>query len=93
MKGNLWLMATVRHRYVTGKHHVMGRAYLRLDALKDNELGCRDLLLPLDTRGRLHLRIDVEQEIEDMRFSFGRAFRRLKRLEGEMVRVYIDKVR
>jgi len=38
------------------------------------------------------LRISMEGEKDDIRFYFGRAFRSLKRAEGDMVRTMVDKV-
>lgn len=52
-----------------------------------------DLWLDLDSNGRILLRISMEGEKDDIQFYFGRAFRSLKRGEGEMVRIFIDKVR
>ncbi|WWC59160.1 uncharacterized protein I303_101708 [Kwoniella dejecticola CBS 10117] len=57
VKGNSWFMATVRHRNLAGKHNLIGRAYLRLDPSQHVDLVSKDVLLPLDTRGHLLLRM------------------------------------
>ncbi len=91
-KGSAWFMATVRHRTLAGKHDLLGRAYIRLDPAQYMDLISKDLLLPLDTRGHLLLRVSMEGERDDIQFHFGRAFRWLKRTESDMVRVFVDKV-
>ncbi|KAI6022903.1 hypothetical protein BKA83DRAFT_97293 [Pisolithus microcarpus] len=40
---------------------------------------------------RILLRISMEGETDDAQFYFGRAFRSLKRSEGDMMRIFIDK--
>lgn len=89
----LWLMASVRDRALIGKHDTVGRAYICLDPRRFGDLMVHDLWLDLDSNGRILLRISMEGEKDDIQFYFGRAFRSLKRGEGEMVRIFIDKVR
>lgn len=90
VQGEFWLMATVRHRHITGKNQILGRTYLRVDTI---DLSSRDLVLRLDKGGHLQLKIDIEQESNDIRFTFGRTFVKLKRLQDDMVRSFVDKVR
>ena len=92
VKGSAWFMATMRHRNLSGKHDLLGRSYLRLDPSQHVDLISKDVLLPLDTRGHLLLRISMEGERDDIQFHFGRAFRWLKRTESDMVRIFVDKV-
>jgi hypothetical protein len=92
VKGSAWFMATLRHRTLAGKHDLMGRAYLRLDPRQFEDLISKDMVLPLDTRGHLLLRVSMEGERDDIQFHFGRAFRWLKRTESDMVRTFVDKV-
>ncbi|WVR04402.1 hypothetical protein IAU60_001404 [Kwoniella sp. DSM 27419] len=89
--GSAWFMATVRHRGLAGKHDLLGRAYLRLDPAHFIDLLTKDILLPLDTRGHILLRVSMEGERDDIQYHFGRAFRWLKRTESEMVRILVDK--
>ncbi|WWD22030.1 hypothetical protein CI109_106518 [Kwoniella shandongensis] len=91
VKGNAWFMATIRHRNLSGKHDLLGRAYLRLDPAQHLDLMTRDVLLPLDSRGHILLRVSMEGERDDIQFHFGRAFRWLKRTESDMVRTLVDK--
>lgn len=93
VRGSAWFMVTLRHRQLGGKHDMLGRAYLRLDPHQHVDLMTRDVLLPLDTRGHVLLRISMEGERDDIQFHFGRAFRWLKRTESDMVRTFVDKVR
>lgn len=89
----LWLMISVRDRALVGKHDTVGRAYVCLDPRRFGDFLTHDLWFDLDTTGRILLRISMEGEKDDIQFYFGRAFRSLKRAEGDMVRIFIDKVR
>ena len=92
VRGETWFMATIRHRTLSGKHELLGRAYLRLNPSSYVDLITKDTLLPLDTRGHLMLRVSMEGERDDIQFHFGRAFRWLKRTESDMVRTFVDKM-
>ena len=92
VRGPAWFMATVRHRVLAGKHDLLGRAYLRLDPSQHVDLISKDVVLPLDSRGHLLLRISMEGERDDIQYHFGRAFRWLKRTEADMIRTFVDKV-
>ena len=87
-----WLMVSVRDRALVGKHDTVGREYICLDPKRFGDFLVHDLWLNLDTTGRILLRVSMEGEKDDMQFYFGRAFRSLKRSEGDMVRIFIDKV-
>src|SRR6266403_902253 len=89
----LWLMVSIRDRALVGKHDTVGRAYLCLDPRRFGDFLVHDLWLNLDTSGRILLRVSMEGEKDDIQFYFGRTFRSLKRSEGDMVRIFIDKVR
>jgi hypothetical protein len=88
----LWLMVSIRDRGLVGKHDTVGREYVCLDPKRFGDFLVHDLWLNLDTTGRILLRVSMEGEKDDMQFYFGRAFRSLKRSEGDMVRIFIDKV-
>jgi len=92
VRGTAWFMATIRHRVLAGKHDLLGRAYLKLDPSQFQDLISRDILLPLDSRGHILLRVSMEGERDDIQFHFGRAFRWLKRTESDMIRTFVDKV-
>lgn len=85
-------MASVRDRALVGKHDIVGRAYLCLDPRRFNDYFTHELWMDLDTQGRILLRVSMEGEKDDIQFYFGRAFRSLKRAEGDMLRIFIDKV-
>ncbi|KAF8630274.1 hypothetical protein AX17_005460 [Amanita inopinata Kibby_2008] len=88
----LWLMASVRDRALVGKHDTVGRAYLCLDPRRFADLLSHELWMDLDTQGRILVRVSMEGEKDDILFFFGRAFRSLKRAEGDMLRIFIDKM-
>ncbi|KAL0952399.1 hypothetical protein HGRIS_006675 [Hohenbuehelia grisea] len=88
----LWLMLSVRDRALIGKHDTVGRDYLCLDPRRFGDFLTHDLWLNLDSQGRVLVRISMEGEKDDIQFYFGRAFRSLKRAEGDMIRIFIDKM-
>jgi hypothetical protein len=88
----LWLMVSVRDRALVGKHDTVGREYICLDPKRFGDFLVHDLWLNLDPSGRILLRVSMEGEKDDIQFYFGRGFRSLKRSEGDMVRIFIDKV-
>lgn len=89
---SMWLAATVWDRKLVGDHSLCGRAYLRLDPRYFGDFLAHELWLDLDTQGRLLARVSMEGERDDILFYFGRAFRSLKRAEGDMVRTIVDKM-
>lgn len=99
VKGDLWLRATVYHRNLVDHHDHVGCAYIHLDPKKFSDFLAKDVWFRLEDQNRqpldarLLLRISMEGEKDDIRFYFGRAFRSLKRAEGDMVRTMVDKVR
>lgn len=98
VKGDLWLRATVYHRNLVDHHDHVGCAYIHLDPRKFSDFLAKDVWFRLEDQNRqpldarLLLRISMEGEKDDIRFYFGRAFRSLKRAEGDMVRTMVDKV-
>ncbi|EJU00294.1 hypothetical protein DACRYDRAFT_54447 [Dacryopinax primogenitus] len=88
----LWLMASIRDRALIGKHDTVGRSYICLDPRRFGDFLSHEVYLDLDTGGRLHLRVSMEGEKDDIEFYFGRAFRSLKRTTSDMARVFVDKM-
>ena len=88
----LWLMVSIRDRALVGKHDIVGRAYLCLDPRRFSDFLAHELWMDLDTQGRILVRVSMEGEKDDIQFFFGRGFRSLKRAEGDMLRIFIDKV-
>jgi hypothetical protein len=88
----LWLMISIRDRSLVGKHDIVARAYICLDPRRYGDFLAHDLWLDLDPHGRVLMRVSMEGEKDDILFFFGRAFRSLKRTEGDMIRIFIDKV-
>lgn len=88
----LWLMVSVRDRALVGKHDTVGRAYLCLDPRRFGDFLAHELWMNLEPHGRVLIRVSMEGEKDDIQFYFGRGFRTLKRAEGDMLRIFIDKV-
>jgi len=85
-------MVSVRDRALVGKHDTVGRAYLCLDPRRFGDFLAHELWMNLEPHGRVLIRVSMEGEKDDIQFYFGRAFRSLKRAEGDMLRIFIDKV-
>jgi hypothetical protein len=85
-------MLSIRDRSLVGKHDIIARQYICLDPRRYGDFLVHDTWLDLEPQGRILVRISMEGEQDDILFYFGRAFRSLKRTEGDMVRIFIDKV-
>ncbi|KAM0747772.1 hypothetical protein T439DRAFT_304877 [Meredithblackwellia eburnea MCA 4105] len=98
VKGDLWLRATVYNRNLMDEHDIVARAFIHLNPPEFGDYLPRDVWLRLESvseqrlDSRLLLRISMEGEKDDIRFYFGRAFRFLKRAEGDMTRMIVDKM-
>ncbi|KAG6377689.1 hypothetical protein JVT61DRAFT_14458 [Boletus reticuloceps] len=93
----LWLMCSIRDRALVGQHDVVGRSFICLNPAQYGDFLTHDVWLNLEAanhghQGRILLRISMEGEKDDAQFYFGRAFRSLKRSEGDMTRIFIDKM-
>jgi hypothetical protein len=86
-------MISVRDRALIGKHDIVGRAFLCLDQRRFSDYFSHELWMDFDTQGKILVRVSMEGEKDDIQFYFGRGFRSLKRAEGDMLRIFIDKVR
>ncbi|GAA5911391.1 uncharacterized protein JCM6883_000082 [Sporobolomyces salmoneus] len=95
VKGDLWLRATVYNRNLVDHHDHVGCAYIHLDPRKFSDFLAKDVWFRLEDQNRqpldarLLLRISMEGEKDDIRFYFGRAFRSLKRAEGDMMSPFV----
>ncbi|KAF9221715.1 hypothetical protein BS17DRAFT_784553 [Gyrodon lividus] len=93
----LWLMCSIRDRALMGQHDVVGRSFICLNPPQYGDFLTHDVWLNLEAanqgqQGRILLRVSMEGEKDDAQFYFGRAFRSLKRSEGDMMRIFIDKM-
>jgi hypothetical protein len=80
-------------RLLVGKHDLIGKSTFKLDphAFKDHP--SRDIVLPLNPRGVVHLRLEMEGgEKHEAKFHLNRAIRNLDRAADDMTRKSIDKV-
>ncbi|KAF8841859.1 hypothetical protein BDN67DRAFT_966570 [Paxillus ammoniavirescens] len=93
----LWLMCSIRDRALMGQHDVVGRGFICLNPAQYGDFLTHDVWLDLQSanqghQGRILLRVSMEGEKDDVQFYFGRAFRSLKRSEGDMMRIFVDKM-
>ncbi|KAG0308322.1 hypothetical protein BGZ99_001171, partial [Dissophora globulifera] len=73
-----------------GKSRLCGWQQLTIDPEDYEDYMPHDIWLDLIQIGRLHLRITMRGEREDVQFFFGRTFRSLKRKEADMSGMIVD---
>lgn len=80
-------------RNLVGKHELIGSARFKLDPAAFREMPGRDVVLPLNPRGTIHLRIEMMgHEKHDVRFHLTRASCALDRAGEDMTRLIVDRV-
>ncbi|WVQ81673.1 hypothetical protein IAT38_003798 [Cryptococcus sp. DSM 104549] len=83
----------VYDRQLVGKHDCIGLATFKLDPRAFADLAIRDIVLPLNPRGVVHIRISMEGgEKHDVQYHLSAAGRSLGRAEADMVREIVDKM-
>lgn len=90
-QGPLTVLATIFDWDIMGDHDFVGRVSIKLDPAAFRDFAPHEYWFPLDTQGRLLVRISMEGEKDDICFYFGKTFRTLKRTEREMTRRVTDK--
>ncbi|KAJ6581995.1 hypothetical protein B0H19DRAFT_1117211 [Mycena capillaripes] len=88
----LWTTVSAHDSSLVGQYDTVGQAHLLLDPSRFGDLLAHDLWMDLDAGGRVLVKVSMEREKDDIQFYFGRAFRELKRAEGDMLRTFIDKM-
>jgi hypothetical protein len=79
-------------RQLVGKHDMIGSASIKLDPKAFIE-SPRDILVPLNPRGVVHLRIALEGgEKNDVHYHLNTAHRRLERAKGDMMREIVERM-
>ncbi|BFZ60617.1 hypothetical protein YB2330_001657 [Saitoella coloradoensis] len=93
VKGFIWLQATVWDADVVGNHDICGRTTpFKLDTREYGDYIPREVVMDLNTQGRLVFRISMEGEKDDILFYFGKVFRSLHATENAMTRIVVDKM-
>lgn len=81
------------NRSLVGKNEIIGSATLKLDPLAYRETPVRDIAIPLNPRGTIHLRVELETaDRHEMDYHLNSARRTLDRVANDMIRHLIDKV-
>ncbi|CAG8475134.1 20696_t:CDS:2 [Dentiscutata erythropus] len=86
------LLVTVWDKDQVGSDDVCGKAYIYLDRRYFTDSRPNDVYLDLNPQGRVQLRVSMEDEKDDPRFYFGKAFRTLKRARDDMTRTIVDRI-
>lgn len=74
------------------QHSVCGRAVLQLDPRRFKHDGTpQEIMLDLDTQGRVLMEVAVESERVDAIFALGRAHRCLKRCQNRCIKLIVEK--
>ncbi|KAL1916830.1 uncharacterized protein VTP21DRAFT_5534 [Calcarisporiella thermophila] len=87
------LIVEVWDEDIVGKNEIAGKGLLVLGP--DNRFSdfqVHEISLPLDTQGKILLRVSMEGERDEILFWFGKAFRRLKRTETDMASYIVEKM-
>lgn len=80
-------------RSLVGKHDPIGTASFKLDPRVFSEQSTRDIVLPLNPRGLIHLRVRMEGgEKHDVQYHLSTANRALERAERDMSREIVEKM-
>lgn len=80
-------------RSLVGKHDPIGTASFKLDPRIFSDQSTRDVVLPLNPRGMIHLRIRMEGgEKHDVQYHLSTAIRALERAERDMSREIVEKM-
>lgn len=81
------------NRSLVGKNEMIGSASLRLDPLAYRETPLKDIAIPLNPRGTIHLRVELETgDRHEVDYHLNVAKRTLDRAANNMIRNLIDKV-
>ncbi|CAG8623658.1 26241_t:CDS:2, partial [Racocetra persica] len=86
------ILVTVWDKDQVGSDDVCGKAYIYLDRRYFTDARPNDVDLDLNPQGRVSLRVSMEDEKDDPRFYFGKAFRTLKRARDDMTRAIVDRM-
>lgn len=80
-------------RSLVGKHDLIGTGSIKLDPAAFKEIPSKELLVPLNPRGTLHIRVDMEGgEKHEVKFHLDRAGRALDRAGEAMTRCIVDRM-
>ncbi|WVR09258.1 hypothetical protein IAU60_006323 [Kwoniella sp. DSM 27419] len=80
-------------RQLVGKHDLIGTAAFKLDPRAFNESSTRDIVLPLSSRGLVHVRISMEGgEKHDVHYHLASGSRALDRAASDMTREIVDRM-
>ncbi|KAJ9121626.1 hypothetical protein QFC22_002246 [Naganishia vaughanmartiniae] len=82
------------NRSLVGKNELIGSATVKLNPVAYRETPIRDIALPLNPRGTIHIRVELQNgEMHEVNYHLNKAKRMLDRVANDMVRNLIDKVR
>lgn len=83
----------VYDRQLVGKHDLIGTSTFKLDPRLFADYSTRDIVLPLNPRGTVHIRISMEGgEKHDVQYHLDAASRTCDRVAKDMVREIVDKM-
>ncbi|KAJ2961577.1 hypothetical protein NQZ79_g3174 [Umbelopsis isabellina] len=86
------VLALVLDEDVLGADEDCGAAWFKLSPQYFDDYQTHEIVLNLDTQGKLVLRISMEGEKDDIQFWFGKAFRTLKRAENDTARLIVERM-
>ncbi|KAG2181874.1 hypothetical protein INT44_008690 [Umbelopsis vinacea] len=86
------VLALVLDEDVLGADEDCGAAWFKLSPQYFDDYQTHEIILNLDTQGKIVLRISMEGEKDDIQFWFGKAFRTLKRAENDTGRLIVERM-
>ena len=85
-------LAMVYDEDMIGANQECGSVWFKLSPSYFDDYQMHDLNLPLHPQGKLHLRVSLVGEKDDIQFWFVKAFRTLKRSENDAGAMIVDQV-
>lgn len=85
------LILTVWDENAALSHSLCGRTLINIDPHGFRDFDPQDFWLELKPQGHLRINITMESERDDIRFYFGKSYRKLMRTESDMIRDIVDK--
>ncbi|KAJ9107899.1 hypothetical protein QFC19_002642 [Naganishia cerealis] len=81
------------NRSLVGKNELIGSAIVKLDPVVYRETPLREIALPLNPRGTVHLRVELQTgDMHEVNYHLNKAKRMLDRVANDMIRNLVDKI-
>lgn len=72
-------------------HTLCGTTAMNIDPMNFKDFVSRDFWIDVKPKGQLHISLSMETEKEDIRFFFGKSYRKLMKTEEQMIQLIVNK--